>query len=72
MKIFTKPFNLKNSLGLPNVTKDYLKKIGIEESVTVYTKGQDSLKIYPINEIFYQNFDCVIPIHNKYLLVSVR
>ncbi len=70
MKILTKPFNLKNSLGQPKVTKDYLRNIGIEESRIVYVKGQDSpLKLFPINDIFYQNFDCVIPTTSKYLLV---
>lgn len=73
MKPFSKPFNLQNSLSLPEVTKRYLEDLGVEESCVVYYDDGDKIDIpetiYPIDEILSQHYDCVAPAWGDYLLV---
>lgn len=73
MERFSKPFNLQNSLSMPQVTADYLKALGIEESCVVYydKDGEHDIpeEIHPISEILKQDFDCVVPAWGHYFLV---
>lgn len=81
MEYYIKPFNYNNTLGLPNVTKEYLISIGVEEtSVGYYDEPENGkydipLESHPIDTIISQNYDCVVPVWKKesdnggYLLV---
>ena len=49
MKYYTKPFNYDNTFGLPNVTKEYLISIGVEEiSVGNYDESESKKYDIPI------------------------
>ncbi len=71
MKYYAKPFNYNNSLELPNVTREYLLSIGIEETSVCYydepEKGKYDIPIesHPITTILSQSYDCVVPVWKK-------
>ena len=81
MEYYTKPFNYNNTLGLPNVTREYLINIGVEEiSVGYYDEPENGkydipIESHPIDTILSQNYDCVVPVwknesdNGGYLLV---
>ena len=73
MEYYTKPFNYNNTLKLPNVTREYLINIGVEEtSVGYYDEPENGkydipIESHPIDTILSQNYDCVVPVwKNEY------
>lgn len=71
MRYFFKPFNKKNTLGLPCVTREYLLKIGVKEEDEVYYDEPNSnrhdipIKLHPIETILDREYDCVVPVWKK-------
>ena len=68
MEYYTKPFNYKNTLGLPIVSKEYLISIGVEETSASYYNKPEIGKYeisHPIETILSQNYDCIVPVWKK-------
>lgn len=71
MKYFLKPFNKKNTLGLPCVTREYLLEIGVKEEDEVYYEESNNnrhdipQKLRPIETILDREYDCIVPVWKK-------
>lgn len=71
MEYYSMPFNYDNTLSLPDVTKEYLLSIGVEEISFGYYdepelgKYDIPVEAHPIETILSQNYDCVVPIWEK-------
>lgn len=70
MEYYTRPFNFKNSLNLPTVTRDYLLCIGVKEKTCKHNDLNNSNynnkeEYYPIEVILSRKYDCVAPVWKK-------
>ena len=68
MMYFSKPFNKKNTLDLPCVTREYLLSIGVKEEVYYDepdNKHDTPIILRPIDTILDRDYDCIVPVWKK-------